>query len=258
MTPAVNIPLRSQNDSAPLFLQSGDDAHFVGSPTTIDSQGQRPPTTPTSIDPQTPTPASFVRRHVGTSPTTRISGLPTTQDHRSRNHEHQWSLFGQLMENDGFYSSSGPPSPRTRHSYRGTPSESFTEDLLNSITGSSVRRTSISTDFLSSLPSRISREPSPIRRQEDPQTLRGYDSEDSISVEEAPLPAAAPKLSLFWNTYALLTSPTSRNVLKCSIAYFTAALFTFSPLLSQFISDLDTSGPSASGHMVATMYVHAH
>ncbi|KJA19958.1 hypothetical protein HYPSUDRAFT_1093990 [Hypholoma sublateritium FD-334 SS-4] len=260
MTPPVDIPSRPQNDSIPRFLQSGENARFVGSPTTIGSQSvndfRRPPTTPISIDPQTPTPASFVRRHVETSPTSRISGIPTAQDPLSRNHEHQWSVFGQLMENDGFYSPSGLPSPRTRRSYRGTPNESFTEDMLNSVTGSSVRRTSINTDFFSSLPSRVSREPSPGRPQGDQESPGGYDSEDSISVEEIPPPAVAQKSWFSRQIYPHLTSPTFRNILKCSIAYFIAALFTFSPLLSQFISDLDTSGPSASGHMVATIAVY--
>lgn len=265
MTPPVDIPLRPQSDSTPQFLQSGEDARFVGSPTTIGSQGQpsinvfhRPPTTPISIGPQTPTPASFIRQHGENSPTARIPDLPVTQDHRSRNHEHQWSLFGQLMENDGFYSPSGPSSPRTRRSYRGTPSESYTEDLINSVTGSSMRRASINTDFFSSLPSRVSREPSPRRPQADQESPGGYDSEDSISVEETTPPAAAQKSWFSRKIYPHLTSPTTRNILKCSIAYFIAALFTFSPFLSQFISDLDTSGPSASGHMVATMYDNVH
>lgn len=55
---------------------------------------------------------------------------------------------------------------------------------------------------------------------------------------------------------------THRNVLKCAIAYFVASLFTFSPYLSRFISDLSSYGPndpttpSPSGHMVATIAVY--
>ncbi|KAJ7933967.1 hypothetical protein B0H13DRAFT_2227384 [Mycena leptocephala] len=52
-----------------------------------------------------------------------------------------------------------------------------------------------------------------------------------------------------------------RNIFKCAIAYFIASLFTFSPYLSSFISDLTTYGdgerrPSPSGHMVATVAVY--
>ncbi|KAJ7252108.1 Fusaric acid resistance protein-like-domain-containing protein [Mycena haematopus] len=52
-----------------------------------------------------------------------------------------------------------------------------------------------------------------------------------------------------------------RNIIKCAIAYFIASLFTFSPYLSSFISDLTTYGdgersPSPSGHMVATVMVY--
>jgi len=52
--------------------------------------------------------------------------------------------------------------------------------------------------------------------------------------------------------------PLYRNILKCSIAYFIASLFTFSPYLSRLLSDLSSYGPgphtpSPSGHLVASM-----
>ncbi|KAF8993682.1 Fusaric acid resistance protein-like-domain-containing protein [Cyathus striatus] len=51
-----------------------------------------------------------------------------------------------------------------------------------------------------------------------------------------------------------------RNVLKCSIAYFVASLFTFSPYFSHIISDVTYGSgerkPSPSGHMVATIAVY--
>ncbi|THH31394.1 hypothetical protein EUX98_g2773 [Antrodiella citrinella] len=58
-------------------------------------------------------------------------------------------------------------------------------------------------------------------------------------------------------------TPLQRNILKCSVAYFIGSLFTFSPYLSGFISDLTSYGPSdrerapsPSGHMVATVAVY--
>ncbi|KAJ4490925.1 Fusaric acid resistance protein-like-domain-containing protein [Lentinula aciculospora] len=52
-----------------------------------------------------------------------------------------------------------------------------------------------------------------------------------------------------------------RNIFKCSVAYFIASLFTFSPYLSGFMSDLVSYGsgerrPLPSGHMVATVAVY--
>ena len=51
-----------------------------------------------------------------------------------------------------------------------------------------------------------------------------------------------------------------RNILKCSLAYFIGSLFTYYTPLSRFIVELTQDGPgekypSATGHMVATVYV---
>ena len=72
------------------------------------------------------------------------------------------------------------------------------------------------------------------------------------SAFEQPQPDLKTRLS------ALALSPLHRNVLKCSIAYFSASLFTFCPYLSNLISDLVSYGPgkaapTPTGHMVATM-----
>ncbi|KAL4073766.1 Fusaric acid resistance protein-like-domain-containing protein [Scleroderma citrinum] len=52
-----------------------------------------------------------------------------------------------------------------------------------------------------------------------------------------------------------------KNILKCSVAYFFASLFTLHPYLSNFFGDLTSygsgdSGPSPSGHMIATISVY--
>ena len=51
-----------------------------------------------------------------------------------------------------------------------------------------------------------------------------------------------------------------RNILKCSLAYLIGSLFTYYTPLSRFIVELTQDGPgekypSATGHMVATVYV---
>ncbi|KAG1739349.1 Fusaric acid resistance protein-like-domain-containing protein [Suillus lakei] len=52
-----------------------------------------------------------------------------------------------------------------------------------------------------------------------------------------------------------------KNVLKCAVAYLLASLFTFSPYLSGFLSDISTPGagngrPSPTGHMIASIAVY--
>ncbi|KAJ8586641.1 hypothetical protein M405DRAFT_743289 [Rhizopogon salebrosus TDB-379] len=64
------------------------------------------------------------------------------------------------------------------------------------------------------------------------------------------LPFQVPVIPILW-----------RNVLKCAVSYLLASLFTFSPYLSGFISDISspgpgTSGPSPTGHMVASIAVY--
>ncbi|KAF8161056.1 Fusaric acid resistance protein-like-domain-containing protein [Crassisporium funariophilum] len=96
-------------------------------------------------------------------------------------------------------------------------------------------------------------------------TSHVYTSEDwassSTSIE---VPTTASRT---WYTRNILPfrlphlSTTNRNVLKCAIAYFIASLFTFSPFLSRFISDMTSYGPGnskphPSGHMVATIAVY--
>ncbi|KAJ7141111.1 Fusaric acid resistance protein-like-domain-containing protein [Mycena epipterygia] len=94
-----------------------------------------------------------------------------------------------------------------------------------------------------------------------PQDDEEYDSDSASStstqssVEETPSthwlsPKRLPEVPLLY-----------RNIFKCAVAYFIASLFTFSPYLSSFISDLTTYGdgerrPSPSGHMVATVAVY--
>jgi hypothetical protein len=91
-----------------------------------------------------------------------------------------------------------------------------------------------------------------------------YDAPYPITTEPDGLSSSAASLDGPTQSYLSLRpltfTNTHRNILKCAIAYFIGSLFTFSPYLSRFISDLSSYGPkdpttpSPSGHMVATMY----
>ncbi|KAG2135853.1 Fusaric acid resistance protein-like-domain-containing protein [Suillus clintonianus] len=64
------------------------------------------------------------------------------------------------------------------------------------------------------------------------------------------LPFEVPTIPVLW-----------RNVLKCGVAYTLASLFTFSPYLSGFFSDIATHGsgnglPTPTGHMIASIAVY--
>lgn len=88
--------------------------------------------------------------------------------------------------------------------------------------------------------------------------IGGYGSNDSDTSTTTRPSVGGPTRFL---NHLLKVSMAHRNVLKCSIAYLIASLFTFSPYLSGFISDLTSYGPgerkpSPSGHMVATIAVY--
>lgn len=261
MQPPLDIPSRRPSASRP-FFNSGDDPRFVGSPPTINSEEHpsadtndtRWPTTPIS-GPQTPNSASIQKRRVASAQTTSPALTSRNSlDYRDRNPEHQWTLFGQLMENEGHLpSTSVTPTPHLRRSYRGTLTDSYFSYDARSVTGSSIRG-GFDTPAIQASYSRLSRDASPVRLDPIPNNggMNDYESTDSSSVlTTAPPPPKRPWHSQLLQKLTL--SPVSRSILKCAIAYFIASLFTFSPLLAQFISDLDTSGPSASAHMVATM-----
>ena len=149
----------------------------------------------------------------------------------------QWSLFGQLMENEEQLPSSIESTPR--HSHLENAASSPGLSLLPESSIHSAEPINHDAPFPIY----------PITSNHEPDSL-------SSSVTTLDVPSRAIRSYFRLPTF----TDTHRNVLKCAIAYFVASLFTFSPHLSRFISDLSSYGPndpttpSPSGHMVATMY----
>lgn len=155
-----------------------------------------------------------------------------------------WTMFTQLMENGGQLTPtllpsdqplsapnvSPEPPPRTCAS----PAESIATSILYAHPHTSSAASSKHLDI----------------------------PENSLGVHDQSLPFSRlpPDSSIHKGSkYRWISlSPLHRNVLKCSIAYFIASLFTFCPYFSGLISDLVSygpgkQGPTPSGHMVATM-----
>lgn len=202
---------------------------------------------------------------VFSSPRKRLSGgrlasyTPITRSgpsdsNRDRHPEQQWSLFGQLMENEGYLS----PTSASFRGRRDSGNYFFSRDTTSTASGLSARAHGSLAPSYTHQDVSI-RTASPIRSSVliEP-TSDEYDSDrDSIqATTRAPPPPQSPQP--WWAnlpTGRLSLSSITKNVLKCSMAYFIASLFTFSPFLSAIFTDVDSSTPSASAHMVSTMYV---
>ncbi|KAJ7502501.1 hypothetical protein B0H11DRAFT_1988806 [Mycena galericulata] len=170
------------------------------------------------------------------------SGFLTSAPVRDR----QWSVFGQLMENEAELWTGGSIKSARRSTFTShevTPMTSLADLNAGLRTESPVVENRRQSEFF-------------MREADD-----GYDSDSASSTVTQPTIDETP--STRW--YSLQRLPTVpllyRNIFKCALAYLIASLFTFSPYLSSFISDLTTYGdgerrPSPSGHMVATIAVY--
>jgi len=263
MQPPLDIPSRRQSSSSRLS-GSFDDSHFlVGSPDPLNSEQNFSfqdsdvgsenalPTTPLLNSQSLPS-ASIPRRRVTTAQ--NVGSPRTARSLRERNPEHQWSLFGQLMENEGFLS----PSTSTQRRQRPTISvDDLAGDAASTASGLSPLIRSYHSRGGSESYNSDSRGNGTFISPGTANNLapsNQYDSDDDSSIVSIQQTSSFfSKLVQYFHYGRYLLSPTSKNVLKCAIAYFLASLFTFTPFLSQFISDIDYSAASASGHMVATM-----
>ncbi|KAJ6538778.1 Fusaric acid resistance protein-like-domain-containing protein [Mycena vulgaris] len=165
-------------------------------------------------------------------------------------HGRQWSVFGQLMENEGQLRTGGTVRSARRSNFtthETTPLDTIGDPFLNVDVHSQspVAENPRQSDYFLH----------PLDSDEE------YDSDSSSSTITQP-PRDETISTRWFSPQRLPTVPLLyRNIFKCAIAYFIASLFTFSPYLSSFISDLTTYGdgerkPSPSGHMVATVAVY--
>lgn len=181
-------------------------------------------------------------------PASSQNGLELLHDSRKQS-DHHWTVFGQLMENGAQPNASTQQAPKQQ--FKPT-AESGQRDGGPAISPGSNPNSFVNaqsptaerTEFFFGLEPPLSTD----------DVIDGYDSDDSNTSTKTHPSVGGP--TRFLNH--LLRDINHRNVLKCSIAYLIASLFTFSPYLSGFISDLTSYGPgerkpSPSGHMVATM-----
>ena len=227
--PRVSTRVSHSDSGGALFVGSPDsEPEFVQSPT---------PLTGSSPRQSSPLSRRLQEQHPGTTPP---------------NHRHQWTLFGQLMENEGHLRAT-PSSSRSR---RDSDVDYFTHGVGSSLSDSfhlhahAEDREEDQDVFSDSVHGSLGNPHN---------TAAGftndYNSDDFSSSTSTRRASSSswfawptfqkPSISLVW-----------RNVFKCAIAYFVASLFTFAPSLSRWIAPV-TSGssttPSPSGHMVATM-----
>ena len=236
---------------------------FVGSPADqINfSEGSLPPRPMSSLENANRRRPSLDRRSFSSSHapqlhSTRLSTTPRSLpvpstsrrpiSGRASPGERQWTLFGQVMENELRSTASRRIKRRPSHHDGVSPSESRSGYFPTS-------------PGLSDAESRVQSPAGDFPPNRDDMSEDEYDSDESQ-------PSQTMRTTFVEHTprwYSVRCLPTlsnlQRNIMKCVIAYFIASLFTFSTYLSSFVSDITSdnepgnSKPSPAGHMVATV-----
>ncbi|KAG6842094.1 hypothetical protein C0991_002748 [Blastosporella zonata] len=188
---------------------------------------------------------------------------------------HRWTLFGQLMENEGQL----PISPGGRRRTGARQGSSNRRDSIESGSNTSRLHSSNSDPFLDmhsvadndghSIARLFGTAPSFLGSANPTNDDDSDSSESDEDEDEEPSPSLSPEPSdvPWYSPQRIPSVPTLyRNVLKCAIAYFVASLFTFNPFFADILSKItaygDISGvpgrrePFPSGHMVATIAVY--
>ncbi|KAK0240849.1 hypothetical protein EDD85DRAFT_816543 [Armillaria nabsnona] len=259
---------------------NGNQQQFVGSPDQMgQSDLQRSASTAPRPIPTMPSPTArpTMSRSISSSHTNgpRANTVSRAASnflfHTPR--EHQWSVFGQLMENEGQL---GSPSGSTQLHRRTSRKSNTPRSYTSRDSSLSSRQSFIDPNSQTQVQSPVVEEDVHHRRfsivsdhQDDSDSDEDsrsdeYDSDTESSTStittnhltssDTPVPTRK------W--YTIPTIPlVYRNIVKCALAYVLASLFTYSPHLSGLISDLVTYGsndriPLPSGHMVATVAVY--
>ncbi|KAF5374581.1 hypothetical protein D9757_010158 [Collybiopsis confluens] len=179
----------------------------------------------------------------------------------------EWSVFGQLMEDEGQLTSATSLSRRYRRrnsSQDNAPAESLIDSFASFGAGVQSPVAEHEGFFASGPGGRIT----PADSDDDSglDDASGFDSDDSLGSSSSstiegeqnqPQPRWYHRIRQKLPTVSVL----HRNIFKCAVAYFIASLFTFNPYLAGFMSDLVNYGtgthkPLPSGHMVATVAVY--
>ncbi|KAG2365373.1 hypothetical protein BDR07DRAFT_1398873 [Suillus spraguei] len=237
-----SLPLSFHSD-APVYHTT----HFVGSPSSITQLGEPTHTTP-------PLEVNIASAQHHRESLVRLSRVTPTSP------ESQWSLFEQLMENEGQLR-----SPMTRDKCHLVNSSHRSEHSAMRYPTSEVASADCDSfdNVLQSHPQEYNTGGPSFEQSnghhdptESADESQAYsDSSPATSVPTSPSPhrfspLQVPTIPVLW-----------KNVLKCAVAYLFASLFTFSPYLSGFFSDVSTPGagnglPSSTGHMIASIAVY--
>ncbi|KAF8893583.1 hypothetical protein BD779DRAFT_1507033 [Infundibulicybe gibba] len=199
--------------------------------------------------------------------TSRFASSLTTPRHAPP--ERQWSVFGQLMENEGQLRSPAvsPRRPSLRPSVRIEHNDGHNNTFLSRTDHGGDPFTTAELPTPNPVQAQPTSPTSSVHSSPRPESFSDdeeYDSDDSISNTAFVSPATDESRPAWYSPRRLPTVPLLyRNVLKCAIAYFVASLFTFSPHLSSMLGSLTSYGPgdgnrrpSPTGHMVATIAVY--
>ncbi|KAJ8078011.1 hypothetical protein PM082_000213 [Marasmius tenuissimus] len=240
-------------------IQGGDDndsTRFVGSPEALHIDSS--PTAGTSrpaFGRSSSSPQAFSRRP--TSNRLPSHGLSSTP---KQSKQPEWSVFGQLMENEGQMGTPGSVMMRRRRRPQdgdATPRGS----LEDSYFGGNVSSPVVEQQAINQLGDGTDRMQSDTESS-DSDSDSDSDTESTHSARSLPPPIREETTPKWYSPSRIPQIPVLyRNILKCSIAYFVASLFTYNDYLSSFMSDLVSYGPGggkplASGHMVATVAVY--
>ncbi len=281
--PSSSIPIPTP--SSPQRYVSEGPQSFVGSPEQINIQDgglrsfmsahsssshiradQSRPSFQRSVSSSTPN----SRRGDTISRVQEIASSFTRRSQYERPPDREWTVFGQLMEDEARLRAPPSRGPGTARSTKNnTPRvvsegmQSYFEGTPSPLGGDRHPSLTDSPPNTEPLGDRLSAGTLPNGA---PQYLPSYtdsseDSDTDRSLRDTS--QSHPESHRTWRFFEKLPtiptlSPVYRNILKCCIAYFIGSLFTFSPYLSGFIADItgDDPGdrvPSPSGHMVATM-----